>query len=214
MAEPIVELHALQYQIGERLILDLPEWQIESGQHSLILGPSGSGKTTLLHLIAGFIKPKTGQISVAGQLLTELSPTKLDAFRGRHIGVVFQTLHLLDALTVANNLRLAQTLAGLPRDDERVLQDLNTLGIADKAQLRPHKLSQGEAQRVAIARAVINRPKLILADEPTSALDDRSCEQVVGLLLTQAERYGSTLLVATHDSRLQAHFEQRLELAG
>ncbi len=208
---PIIAIRHLRYEIGGKTILELPEWNVR--EHCLILGPSGSGKTTLLHLIAGFLKPTQGQVSVAGQPLDALTPAALDAFRGRHIGVVFQTLHLMAALDVADNLRLAQYLAGLPQDFGRVREVLAELGIQDKANTRPNSLSQGEAQRVAIARAVINRPSLILADEPTSALDDGSCAQVMELLRGRAEECGATLVVATHDNRIKQELDRRLELS-
>jgi putative ABC transport system ATP-binding protein len=125
---------------------------------------------------------------------------------------VLQRLHLIGALTVRDNLRLARYLAGLPPEPDRIDGLLADLGLATLVEARPARLSQGEAQRAAIARAVVNRPHLILADEPTSALDDRNCEAVLGLLLAQAEDCGATLVVATHDARLRAHFADRLEL--
>jgi putative ABC transport system ATP-binding protein len=212
-AEPaIIELQALRYAIGARTILDLAAWRLAQGRHCLILGPSGSGKTTLLHLLAGIARPAGGQILIDGQRLDALGRSKLDIFRGRRIGIVFQALHLLPALSVRDNLRLAQYLAGLPQNDAALHETLAALGIADKAQRRPAALSRGEAQRVAIARAVINHPDLILADEPTASLDDANAEQVVDLLLDQAGRHAATLVVATHDSRIKPYFPERLEL--
>lgn len=213
-ASAIVEVRALRYEIGRRLILALPEWSVRAGEHSLILGPSGSGKTTLLHLIAGLLRPTAGSVTVAGQDLGALGPAALDAFRGRHVGIVFQTLHLVSALTVAGNLRLARYLAGLPRDEDRILQVLESLGVRERADARPRDLSQGEAQRVAIARAVVNGPTLILADEPTSALDDRNAAAVLDLLQEQAVACGATLVIGTHDGRVQERFARRLDLQG
>ena len=214
-AKPIVELTDVRHVIGNKEILHLPSWQVAASAHSLILGPSGSGKTTLLHLLAGLAAPTTGQINIAGQALAALPAAQLDRFRGRHIGIVPQRLHLVPALTVDENLYLARYLAGLTQDDELIKQTLERLEIADKNRRRPAHLSQGEAQRVAIARAVINQPKLILADEPTSALDDKSCQQVIELLLQQAQSCGATLLIATHDGRVKERFDQHhyLELA-
>ena len=197
---------------GTRTVVEIPSWTVAPGEHSLILGPSGSGKSTVLHLIAGLLPPSRGHIRVADQDLGALTPAELDAFRGKSIGIVLQRLHLIRALTVKDNLRLAQSLAGLPVRAERIEHLLFELGIAALATARPDRLSQGEAQRVAIARAVINRPALILADEPTSALDDGNAETVLRLLLTQAEASGATLLIATHDGRLKPHFAHRLEL--
>lgn len=208
----IVAIHHLHYSAAGKPILELSEWTVQGGDHCLILGPSGSGKTTLLHLLAGLLRPTAGSIKIAGQALDRLTPAELDVFRGRSMGIVFQSLHLIAALSVADNLRLAPYLAGLPRNDEWLFQVLNSLGLTDKVHTLPNRLSQGEAQRVAIARAVINQPALILADEPTSALDDRNCERVLNLLQDQAEACGATLIVATHDSRVKAHFKRRLEL--
>ena len=189
-----------------------PGWSVGAGRHGLVLGPSGSGKSTLLHLVAGLLRPTRGGIRVAGRDLAGARPRELDRWRGRTVGIVLQRLHLIAALSVRDNLRLARTLAGLPEDAARVAQLLADLRLDALAGARPARLSQGEAQRVAIARAVVNRPALILADEPTSALDDASCAAVVELLLGQADASGATLVIATHDARLAPHFAQRLEL--
>ena len=208
----VLVLDDIARSYGTRTVVEIPSWTVAPGEHSLILGPSGSGKSTLLHLIAGLLRPSRGRVLVAGQDLGALAPAELDAFRGRNIGIVLQRLHLIRALTVTDNLRLTQSLAGLPVSTERVDRLLSELGIAALATARPNRLSEGEAQRVAIARAVINHPALILADEPTSALDDATCEVVLRLLRAQAEASGATLLIATHDARLKAHFPHRLEL--
>lgn len=210
--DSLLEIRDLRHAVAGRVILAVPAWVVPPGAHSLICGPSGSGKTTLLHLIAGLLRPSAGVITVAGQDLDQLGPAGIDAFRGRRIGIVFQTLHLVPALTVADNLRLARYLAGLPREDDRVMQVLAGLDLGEKAGARPRDLSQGEAQRVAIARAVINAPQLILADEPTSALDDGNCTRVLDLLREQAAACDATLLVATHDHRVKERFDRRLEL--
>jgi putative ABC transport system ATP-binding protein len=212
IGQAVLSAADLAQSYGARTVLELRKWTVHAGQHSIVLGPSGCGKTTLLHLIAGLLRPSRGRIRVAGQDLSALAPAELDGFRGKNIGIVLQRLHLIRALTVKDNLRLAQSLAGLPVRAERIEHLLFELGIAALATARPDRLSQGEAQRVAIARAVINRPALILADEPTSALDDGNAETVLRLLLTQAEASGATLLIATHDGRLKAHFAHRLEL--
>jgi putative ABC transport system ATP-binding protein len=210
--QPVLLLDDLAREYGARTVVGIREWAVAAGQHSLILGPSGSGKSTLLHLIAGLLRPSRGRVLVAGQDLGTLKPAELDAFRGRMVGIVLQRLHLIPALTVRDNLRLARTLARLPPDPERLDTLLADLGLAALAGARPRQLSEGEAQRVAIARAVINRPALILADEPTSALDDANCEAVLALLRAQAETSGATLVIATHDARLKPHIWHRLEL--
>ena len=125
-----------------------------------------------------------------------------------------QRLHLISALTIQKNLRLAQRLAEVAVDDAAILHALQTLGVADKLDRFPRELSQGEAQRVAIARAVVNRPALILADEPTSALDDDNCLAAIDLLFTQADARAATLIVATHDARIKARFARVVALGS
>jgi putative ABC transport system ATP-binding protein len=210
--QPVLILDGVAKSYGARPVVAVPSWAIATGQHSLILGPSGSGKSTLLHLIAGLLRPSRGRVLVAGQDLGALTSAELDAFRGRSIGIVLQRLHLIPALTVRDNLRLARALARLPPDGARIDRLIADLGLTALAGVRPSRLSQGEAQRVAIARALVNPPMLILADEPTSALDDANCTAVLALLRAQAEASGATLVIATHDARLKAHFGHRLEL--
>lgn len=205
-------LQHVRHDYGGQNAVALDHWAAAQGEQWLLAGPSGSGKTTLLHLMAGLLRPSAGRITVAGQDLSALPAAALDRFRGRHIGIVFQRLHLLPALTVTDNLLLARYFARLPQDRQRVRETLAELDLADKACALPHALSQGEAQRVAIARALLNEPKVILADEPTSHLDDGRCAQVLELLLDQARRRGATLVIATHDGRLAAQVPQRLVL--
>ena len=195
-------------------VLAVPAWQADQGSQWLVLGPSGSGKTTLLHALAGILKPSAGSVSVAGQDLGTLPARELDRFRGRHIGIVLQRLHLMASLTVLDNLLLAQYLAGLPQDRERALAALAGLDLAGKAGAYPHELSFGQAQRVAVARAVVNQPKLLLADEPTSNLDDERCLQALELLQGQARACNATLLIATHDQRIKARMPSHFALGG
>ncbi len=209
----MVDISGLRAGYGGKLVFSLERFAVASGQHTLVLGPSGCGKTTLLNIIAGIALPMAGEVRVDGVRIDALDSAARDQFRGRHIGFVMQRLHLISALTVEANLRLAQRLAGGAVDDHRTNGILDTLGIADKRRAYPRQLSQGEAQRVAIARAVVNRPALILADEPTAALDDTNCESAIKLLFDQADEHGATLLVATHDARITSRFEQVCELA-
>jgi ABC-type lipoprotein export system ATPase subunit len=205
-------LRDLSHAYDGREVLRVDAWQAGPGDHWLVLGPSGSGKTTLLHVLAAILRPTAGTVSIAGQDLAALKPAELDRFRGRHVGVVLQRLHLVPSLTVMNNLLLAQYLAGVTQDTARAHEILSSLEVADKAHAFPHELSFGQAQRVAVARAVVNRPKLLLADEPTSNLDDARCEQAFGLLESQARACGATLVVATHDQRIKSRMPNRYEL--
>lgn len=197
-------LRDLRHAYEGREVLRVEDWRAAQGEHWLVLGPSGSGKTTVLHVLAAILRPTGGSITVAGQNLAALSPAGLDRFRGRHIGIVMQRLHLIGSLAVMDNLLLAQYLAGVPQDRARALEVLASLDLADKAGAFPHELSFGQAQRVAVARAVVNRPQLLLADEPTSNLDDARCAQALELLQAQASSCGATLVIATHDQRVKA----------
>ena len=193
-------------------VLNVAAWRTEQGAQWLVIGPSGSGKTTLLHALAGILRPTAGSLIIAGQDLLALKPADLDRFRGQHIGIVLQRLHLVASLTVARNLQLAQYFAGVPQDGTRVREVLESLDIAGKADAYPHELSFGQAQRVAVARAVVNRPRLLLADEPTSNLDDERCAQAYALLESQARACGATLVIATHDHRIKARMSNQFEL--
>jgi len=208
----MISVRGLQHRYDGAAVLNLNEWDVAAGERWLVLGPSGCGKTTLLHVIAGLIVPSDGEISVGGKNLKTLKNQERDRWRGTHVGIVLQALHLVSHLNVQANLRLAQYLARLPQDDARIAETLAALGVADKAARRPAELSQGERQRVAIGRAVVNRPKLLLADEPTANLDDAAAARAVQLLLSQAEQVGATLVVATHDARVKSHFVKTLQL--
>ncbi len=207
-------LRNVQHAYDGKPVLTVPEWQARQGEQWLMLGPSGSGKTTLLHVLAGILRPTSGQVTVADQDMMALSSSATDRFRGKNIGIVLQRLHLIDSLTVMRNLLLAQYMAGEAQDAARVRDVLASLDMADKADARPHELSHGQAQRVAVARAVVNKPKLLLADEPTSNLDDARCVQVLDLLLAQAKACGATLVIATHDQRIKSRVANHYELKG
>jgi putative ABC transport system ATP-binding protein len=194
-----------------RQILDRFNLQLAPGEQALLLGPSGSGKTSLLHLAAGLLTPDSGAISLAGQEMPA-RPADRDSLRRQTVGIVFQTLRLISALTLRGNLALAARLSGQP--DTQIDQLLEQLGLGHRADARPRALSQGEAQRAAIARALVARPALLLADEPTSALDDASADRVATLLTGLSAAQGTALLVATHDSRLKPHFSRTIDLAG
>lgn len=203
----------VRHAYGGQTVLDVPRFAGAQGERWLVLGHSGSGKSTLLHILAGLLRPTAGTVTVAGERLWTMSEGARDEFRGRTIGVVFQQMHLLPTLTVEQNVQLAPYLAGLPQRPERVAAVLESLGLLGKAGAYPHALSYGQQQRVAIARAVVNEPALLLADEPTSALDDVRSEQVLDLLIGQAERAGATLVVATHDARVKRRLDRHFALA-
>ncbi|MEM9897375.1 MAG: ATP-binding cassette domain-containing protein [Bacteroidota bacterium] len=192
--------------------ISFPDWEVTADENGLILGDSGSGKTTLLHLIGGLRKPKSGVLKVQNTEISKLSSKKLDEFRGKYIGIVFQKPHLVSSLSVLENILLAQFLGRGATDKAAATAVLDQLGIERLAGRKISEISQGQAQRVAIARAVINSPALLLADEPTASLDDKSCEQAISLLFEQAARNKASLVVATHDHRIKSKFKNELVL--
>lgn len=210
----MIKTNQLTFAYDAQQCFEFPNLHCKQGSHWLILGQSGCGKTTLLHLLAGLMPPSSGSIVVQDQEITTLQGKALDQFRGAQIGVIFQQSHLIKALTVEENLRTAQFLAGKPQDRDKIKEVLDKLNLSDKLGAHPQNLSLGEQQRVAIARALINDPVLILADEPTSSLDDDNCQEVVELLLEQSTHSQATLLIVTHDGRLKSIFEQQILLEG
>lgn len=208
----MLSIEKLQAGYGGKAVVSIPSFELPGGKHCLISGQSGSGKTTLLYAIAGLLTPQAGNITLCGTALHTLNHKERDRFRGMHIGIVYQTLHMVGALTVLQNLLLAQYAAGVTQDETRALALLESLGLADYAHRKPDTLSQGQKQRVAIARAVMNAPSLIVADEPTSALDDNAAQAVMRLLLDAAKNSNASLLVATHDARINGFFDKRITL--
>ena len=178
---------------------------VPQGGVLLLKGPSGAGKSTWLALAAGLVAPAQGQMEVAGQVLTGAAT---DRWRARNIGFLPQKLHLSPALSVHDNLALAQWAAGQPEDAGRIASALAALGVGELAQRKPAQLSGGQAQRVALARAVLLQPQVILADEPTASLDDAAAAQAAQLLAQVAAQQSATLVVASHDARLLQFFAQ------
>jgi ABC-type lipoprotein export system ATPase subunit len=185
-----------------RAFASLPDLDVAAGQSLAILGASGSGKTTALLALAGIRAPASGEIAIGGTALWDLPGHRRDRYRGQRIGLVFQTFHIVDAVSVAANLALAARSAGVPNDPGRIAGLLQRLGIADIARQRADRISHGQAQRVAVARALVNRPAVVLADEPTSALDDGNAAGMLALLKETAAAEGAALVIATHDRRV------------
>ncbi|MCH2044456.1 MAG: ABC transporter ATP-binding protein [Saprospiraceae bacterium] len=208
----MLQTQGLKFAYNSNLSFSFPDMECKEGSHWLILGQSGCGKTTLLHILGGMRKPTSGLISINGMEINKMDEATLDNFRGGHIGVIFQQPHLINAITVEENLLAAQYLAQKKQDKKRVRELLEKLNLSAKLKVRPKRLSQGEQQRVSIARALINNPVLVLADEPTSSLDDDNCKEVVDLLLEQSKEHNATLIIVTHDNRLKSLFENQIEL--
>jgi putative ABC transport system ATP-binding protein len=189
-------------------VLDEVDLSIASREFVAITGPSGSGKSTLLGLMAGLDRPSRGSVSIDGTLITALDEDALSAFRGRHIGFVFQSFQLIPTLTALENVRVPAEILGDPALAARAPQLLERMGLSDRARHYPSQLSGGEMQRVALARATVTRPSVLFADEPTGNLDSAAGERVLELLLeAQAE---STLVLVTHNPELAARAEREI----
>ena len=210
----MISIDGLKFGYNGKEIINLPQWNLSQGEHSLFLGNSGSGKTTLLHLLAGLLKPQSGDIEIDGTSITRLKTSGMDLFRGRNIGLIFQAAHMVDALSVRDNLLLTQYLAGLPRDENRITEVLTGLNLGQKLNSMVYELSQGEAQRATIARAMLNKPAVILADEPTSSLDDDNCDKVINMIIKQANQNNATLIISTHDQRIKSKFSNFLKIGS
>ena len=196
----------------QKTVLQIPKWFVNQGEQWLLRGNSGSGKTTLLHILAGLQEATSGKISIANTEISQLKGTKLDKFRGKEIGIIFQQPYLVKTLSVLENLLLANYMASQKQDKTFLLHLLQELNIAELQNKFPHQLSVGEQQRLCIARSLANKPKLLLADEPTSALDDENTKLVINLIKNQAKNYNTTLIIATHDNRLETEFQLRFVL--
>jgi putative ABC transport system ATP-binding protein len=187
--------------------------QIPRGQFAAIMGPSGSGKSTLLGLLAGLDTPTTGQVILDGEEITHLSEDEMALLRGRKIGFVFQSYHLIPALTAEENVLLPMELAGAEAGGrERARELLERVGLKGRFDHYPVQLSGGEQQRVALARAFALKPPILLADEPTGNLDSTTGRAVLDLLLAMNREQGTTMVMVTHEETLAASADRRIVL--
>ncbi len=211
MASPSVTVQAEQitmfFKSGQQEIPILKNinWKATRGTIQLLMGPSGSGKTTFISILAGLLTPTQGQVYLLGQEITHLSRQKRTAFRREHIGFIFQNFNLFPALTAAENIEIILNMKGVKKEQARYQAQelLQQVGLHLYANQKPKDLSGGQKQRVAIARALAGSPCLIMADEPTAALDSQSGYQVTELLKHLAKEKGCTVLIVTHDPRIQ-----------
>ncbi len=210
----MIKIEGLHFGYTNHKILSIPQLEVKDDEHLMILGNSGSGKTTMLHILGGLLAPNEGKVVIGQSDIYQLSSAQRDKYRGQNIGLIFQKPHLISALTVQDNLLLAQYLSGTAQDKGRVKEVLAELDISDKAQEKVKSLSQGQQQRVTIARALINRPRVILADEPTASLDDENAVRVIQMLKSNAARYSAALVIATHDQRVKEEFDVQLNLSS
>lgn len=186
--------------------------QVDRGEAVGLVGPSGSGKSTLLMTLAGLERPDSGSIRIDGEDLGPLDEDGLARFRGRRIGIVFQSFHLLPTMTALENVAIPLELAGLPDAQDRARRELEAVGLGHRLSHFPAQLSGGEQQRVAVARALAPDPAILVADEPTGNLDETTGRQIMDLVFGMKRERGTTLVLVTHDSTLARRCDRTVTL--
>ncbi len=197
---------------SEVAVLQHLNLDVQAGEKTAIIGPSGSGKTTLLLILTGLETPSSGGISIAGKSLDGMSADDRADLRREHIGIVFQSFHLIPSLTARENVALPLEIAGLGNSRDRAMQMLDKVGLSSRYDHYPAQLSGGEQQRVAMARALVNEPSLIVADEPTGNLDEKTGELIMQTLFDLNRDNGTTLVLVTHDNELAMRCDTTLKL--
>jgi putative ABC transport system ATP-binding protein len=213
---PAIALTGLNLSLGRgaarvHILKDI-DLHIGSGEAIGLVGPSGSGKSTLLMVMAGLERPDTGSVVIAGENLRQLDEDALARFRGRRVGIVFQSFHLIPTMTAHENVAVPLELAGEPDAFERAADELAAVGLADRLGHYPAQLSGGEQQRVALARALAPNPAILVADEPTGNLDESTGQQVIDLLFAGHEARNTTLVLVTHDAMLAARCDRVIRM--
>jgi putative ABC transport system ATP-binding protein len=205
---PAISLAGVNLSLGQAAarvhILKDVGLHIGTGEAVGLVGPSGSGKSTLLMVMAGLERPDAGTVLVAGEMLTKLDEDELARFRGRNVGIVFQSFHLIPTMTALENVAVPLELAGVTDAAERARAEMAAVGLAERLDHYPAQLSGGEQQRVALARALAPNPAILVADEPTGNLDEETGKQIVELLFRGHEERRTTLVLVTHDAALAA----------
>ena len=202
IAEEVSKVYRIENR--EITVLEGVSLGVAQGEFAVVEGRSGSGKTTLLSLLSGLDKPSTGRIIVDGKDITDVPENELASLRNVVFGFVFQSFHLVPALTAIENVMFPAEIRRDPHAEERARALLERVGLSHRHMNYPHQLSGGEMQRVAICRAIINHPKIIFADEPTGNLDSESGRTVLNLLLEVHREAGTTLVLATHNREISA----------
>lgn len=212
MAETVIDLSGVSLTLGAGAarveVLREVTLKVPAGEMAGVVGPSGSGKTTLLMVVAGLESVDSGDVHIAGTRLNGLSEDRLAAFRGRAIGIVFQSFHLIPNMTALENVAVPLELAGRRDAFAEARAELAAVGLGGRLSHYPGQLSGGEQQRVAIARALAPKPRLIIADEPTGNLDQATGKQIADLLFATARERASTLMLVTHDPALAARCDR------
>ena len=215
-AGPAIALSRVNLSLGRGAarvhILKDVDLHIGRGEAVGLVGPSGSGKSTLLMVVAGLERADTGTVVVAGEALGLLGEDALARFRGRNVGIVFQSFHLIPTMTALENIAVPLELAGIDDAHERAALELAAMGLSERRHHYPAELSGGEQQRVALARALAPDPAILLADEPTGNLDDATGAAVIDLLFMQHARRGTTLVLVTHDAALASRCDNVVRL--
>ncbi|PYE89309.1 putative ABC transport system ATP-binding protein [Phyllobacterium leguminum] len=216
MKEPMIALDDVHLTLGSGAstvhVLKGVSLAIEAGESTGIVGPSGSGKSTLLMVLAGLERIDSGTVSVAGAKLNAMSEDQAAAFRGRNIGIVFQSFHLIPNMTALENAAVPLELAGHPDAFEIAARELKAVGLEHRMTHYPGELSGGEQQRVAIARALAPSPKILIADEPTGNLDAATGTKIADLLFQAQREQGLTLVLVTHDAALAARCNREIHM--
>jgi putative ABC transport system ATP-binding protein len=202
------------YRVGEVDVQALRgvDMDVSHGEFLAVVGPSGSGKSTLFNILGGLAAPTSGEVLIDGVDLRKLSDSQRTELRQRKVGFVFQKYNLLPTLSAADNIELAQSLAGIKQRPADFDQTLQLLGIKNRLDHKPSALSGGEQQRVAIARALVNQPALLLADEPTGNLDTANSDAVLDILRNLNKRIGQTILMITHNPEAAAYADRTVTM--
>jgi lipoprotein-releasing system ATP-binding protein len=200
----MIKIDNITKSFGTLKVLNGVNLEISRGEVVSIVGPSGAGKTTLLQLIGALDTPDGGSILFNGEDICRMNRSRLAAFRGKHIGFVFQFHQLLPEFTALENVMIPALIAGTNRveAEKRAAELLELMGLSSRAEHKPSQLSGGENQRVAVARALVNRPDVVLADEPSGSLDTHNKEELHRLFFDLRDRFGQTFVIVTHDEKL------------